>query len=333
MSQVALHGLERAVFGPLMRDDVDSWLNERIRLHLDASLAEVVFRSGRVTPVYGCQLSDGESIVVKVHRPGVDIAHLSAAVRAQRLLSSAGYPCPAPLQGPVTVDRLTIVMESMLIGGREGNAAEPAVRRALASSLAEQVDLLRTVPTEPLRAGAPSWASYEQGPWPTPHDPIFDFSRTPADYRWLDAFADRAAIVLNAAAAPDVVGHSDWSGGNVHFDIDDAAPLIVAAFDWDSLAARPEPVIAGMSAGSHTMGGSAAGSAPTPEQVAGFLSDYDDARGRPFISEERNAAVAAACWTLAYNARCEVSMLADETVDVGGALHTLLDNQAAYLSL
>jgi hypothetical protein len=200
----------------------------------------------------------------------------------------------------------------MLTAGRPADARQPGVRRALAISLVEQVGLLRAVPAAPLRQGAPAWARYETGPWPEPHDPIFDFGRAPLGYAWLDDLATRAAAALTPRTHEDVVGHSDWGAGNVLFDVgsDDTvgSTFVRSAFDWDSLAARPEAVIAGMSAGSHTLAGARhRGGAPTPGQVAGFLADYAKARAVPFADDERRAASAAACWVLAYNARCEMS--------------------------
>ncbi len=101
----------------------------------------------------------------------------------------------------------------MLTTGRVGDASQAAVRRSLAASLALQVELLRSLPAQPLRPGAPAWAQYDGGPWPEPHDPIFDFSSTPDEYTWLDDVAADAATVLRACSGRDVIGHSDWYAG------------------------------------------------------------------------------------------------------------------------
>ena len=53
----------------------------------------------------------------------------------------------------------------------------------MAQALLEQIRILRSVPE--LRSGLlkpPAWAAYDQGPWPIPHDPIFDFTTTPVGY-------------------------------------------------------------------------------------------------------------------------------------------------------
>jgi hypothetical protein len=101
-----------------------------------------------------------------------------------------------------------------------------------------------------------------------------------------------------------VVGHADWYSGNLRFDGD----RLVAAFDW-ALTADTEAVIAGLSAGSYTAGGSSAGGLPTPDEVAAFLLDYDSVRTRPFAPRQQRVVAGAASWVIAYNARCELSLL------------------------
>lgn len=323
-------GIEQAVFGPVGRDEVDSWLTRHLRACLGAEVAEVLFRSGRVAAVFGCRLDDGQEVAVKVHRAGVDASHLAAAVSAQRHLARAGYPCPEVLHGPCITQGRTAVVETLLPGGAVGDGHRPPIRAALAASLAEQVQLLRTTPAGPLRTGAPPWARYEHGPWPTPHDPIFDFRTSPAGYAWLDRLAARAAEVLSAHSGADVVAHSDWSCGNVRFSGDE----VCASFDWDSLAGRPEPVLAGMAAGSHTEGSAAADAAAAPAEVAAFLVDYQDARGRPFGGPERAVAAAAACWVLAYNARCGLAFTPDWARPADGSpLAALTEHREDYLDL
>lgn len=334
MSGPTVSGIERAVFGALDRDGIDGWLEEALRRHVGSGVAEVVFRSGRISAVYGCRLHDGRHVAVKVYRGGADVARLTAAVRAQQHLADAGYPCPRPLRGPVTFTGRTMVAETMLTGGRWRDARRPAVRRVLAAGLAEQVALLRDVPAAALQLGAPAWVRYEHGPWPAPHDPVFDFTSTPDDYTWLDDFAALVADVLNGCPGPDVIGHGDWYHGNVLFAGGEEDPVLCAAFDWDSLAARPEAVIAGMSAGSHTLRGAEEGGVPTPAQVAALLDDYESARLRAFSAVERSAAATAACWVLAYNARCELAFLPPgETPAPGTALRVLTEHRDAYLSL
>jgi Phosphotransferase enzyme family len=300
-------GIHRAVFGAVSEDDVDDWLDRHVRRRLTAGVQEVVFRTGRLAAVYGLRLTGGDQVVAKVHRDGVNLGRLSAAVACQRILADAGYPCPRPLDGPVDAGSRVVVLESWLDTGEIGNGHEAAFRRTMARSLVEQVELLRAVPAATsLLADPPAWLVYEAGPWPVPHDPIFDFAVTPPGYEWLDRLARDAAGALGPRREPEVIAHADWYCGNLRF----TGSELSAAWDWDSLTAHQEPVLAGAAAGSYTDAGAAGAAAPAPGEVTAFLDAYDKRRAVPFTGPERAAASAAALWVMAYNARCQVAMLA-----------------------
>ncbi len=115
---------------------------------------------------------------------------------------------------------------------------------------------------------------YEHGPWPQPHDPILDFTTTPPAFTWLADLARRAASVLNHAGPPDAVAHADWTCGNLRFH----DGRVSCSYDWDSLAAAPEPVLVGLAAGCFTEGSSAGATTPTTVEVTGFLRDYEQVR-------------------------------------------------------
>jgi len=95
--------------------------------------------------------------------------------------------------------------------------------------LAEHIGILRASPDLPSRAGSgPAWCRYQAGPWPTPHDMIFDVTVTPDGFEWLDEFAQSAADRLNVRrpGSEVVVGHADWYAGNLRFN----RGRLVAAF-------------------------------------------------------------------------------------------------------
>jgi hypothetical protein len=246
----AATGLERAVFGDIGREQIDVWLASHVWARLSAEVSTVLFRSGRVGAVYGLQLSDGHDVVVKVHRKPVVLEHLSAATACQRVLADAGYPCPSPLDGPAVTAGHTATIEAWLEGGEPGNAHQPAIRKTMAKSLAMQPEILREMPSVILATHPPAWASYAGGPWPTPHDSIFDFSKSEPSYQWLDASASEAASMLGPPTAPEVIGHSDWVCQNLRF----AHVEVVASYDWDSLIGQSEPGLAGFGGGSYTEG-------------------------------------------------------------------------------
>jgi Phosphotransferase enzyme family len=324
-------GIHRAVFGDLSEDDVAGWLDRQVRQRLSVGVREVLFGAGRLAAVYGLRLTSGVEIVAKVHRGSVDVGRLAAAVSCQQVLADAGYPCPTPLDGPVAAGSRVVVLESRLDRGAVGDAHQPVVRGSMAGALAAQVEILRVVPaaTSPL-ADPPAWVAYERGPWPVPHDPIFDFTVTPPGFEWLDRVAQDAADALGPRGEPEVIGHSDWVCQNLRF----LGAEVSAAYDWDSLTAHGEPVLAGVSAGAHTEGSVQGAAAPTPDEVAAFLAAYDDRRARPFTGAEQAAAVAAATWVMAYNARCQLSSQASGSPPgEGSALPMLSRHRDHYLRL
>jgi len=324
-------GLEQAVFGWTDAHQIDDWLDRHVRERLGLGVDRVLFRSGRVGAVYGLRLLDGPDVVVKVPRGRPPLAPLAAATSCQRHLADAGYPCPTPLDTPaVTTGRVGLI-EELLDVGEVADIRHPRVRRAAIGSLAQQITLLADLPDQ---AGAltdpPAWDRFRAGPWPTPHDTIFDFTHTPTGYEWLDTLAATAAHRAAAAPGPVVIGHSDWYVGNLRFTAD----AVVAAYDWDSLVAEPEPVIAGFAAGSHTAGNATGPDAPTPEEVGTFLTDFAEHRPDAFTPAGRAAATAAAVWVLAYNARCQLCFLpASDPPPPGSALAALAENGETYLTL
>jgi len=300
-----VEGIERAVFGDVSRGDVDDWLGRFAQGRLAQSVQDVFARTGRVAPVYGLRLGDGSRVAAKIHRPPASVQRLADAARCQRVLCTADFPCPRPVDGPASWDSRVITVESWQDSGDLANPREPAVRLAMARALATQVQVLRSVQAHSLAQDRPAWTRYESGPWPVPHDSFFDFSVTVPGYEWLDQLAREAAGVLQQAQYPAVVGHGDWVCQNMRFH----RSTLVAAFDWDSLIQAPEPVIAGLSAGAYTEGGTDGGGAPSPEEVALFLADYDAQRDIRFSAAEQALASAAAAWVIGYNARCGVSVL------------------------
>jgi len=324
-------GLEQAVFGWTDAEQVDDWLDRHVRERLGLGVDRVLFRSGRVGAVYGLRLLDGSEVVVKVPRGRPALGPLTAATACQRRLADAGYPCPTPLDVPAVTGGRVGLIEDLLDVGEIGDIRQAPVRRAAVASLAEQITLLAALPDE---AGAltdpPAWDRFRHGPWPVPHDTIFDFTHTPEGYEWLDHLAGAAAHRAATATRPVVIGHSDWYVGNLRFTAD----TVVAAYDWDSLVAEPEPVIAGFAAGSHTLGHPTGPGAPTPEEVGTFLTEYAQHRPDSFTAAGRTAAAAAAVWVLAYNARCQLCFLpTGDPPPPGSTLQALAEHGQTYLAL
>jgi hypothetical protein len=136
--------------------------------------------------------------------------------------------------------------------------------------------------------------------------------------------------VLKQTGPPDCVAHADWTCGNVRF----REGQVSSSYDWDSLAAAPEPVLVGLAASSFTQGSTTGATTPTIAELTAFLRDYEQVRSHPFGESEQRTAVAAVTWVLAYNARCEVSLLPHGGLPPGGSsLHALTTHRDAYLDL
>ena len=301
----AISDTERAIFGDVSAAEVHAILDHYARRHLGSGIARVCFRSGRIDAVWGVELVDGRDVVVKAHRLPADVATIAAARDAMRLLSSVGYPCPAPLTGPDESEGRVLTAET-LVEGDVPDRQDPVVRGLLADGLARHIAILRQDPSLVGRAGpGPSWCRYQQGPWPVPHDSIVDFSSPARGYEWIDDFGRQAAdqIIAHRDAAEVVVGHADWYGGNTVV----ADGALAGTFDWE-LVADTEAVVAGFAAAAYAASSTSSDGLSTPEQVADFLRDYDTARGAPLSARERRSAAGAAAWILAFNARWLVAL-------------------------
>lgn len=328
VSEEPLSGTERAVLGDLAPADVLDVFSAYTTERVGSPIRTVRFRAGRIDAVWGAALEDGREVVVKAHRQPVDLQAVAAARRAQALLVDGGFPCPRPLSGPDLVRGYVLTVETLLDQGSPPDGRGPGTRRLLADELAHHVALLRQDPTLTEHTGSgPSWCRYQAGPWPTPHDPIVDFSATPTGYEWLDDLAGRAARQVRTHRRQDtVVGHADWYAGNVAVD----AGKLVGTFDWE-LVADAEAVIAGFAAASFATSSTDGGGLSTPEETLAFLLDYERARGVPFDTAEQRSAAGSAAWIVAFNARWETAMRPG--LDDGDTTALLRGHGADYLSL
>lgn len=301
----AISDTERAIYGAVTSVEIHAFLDRWARDRLGSTISAVRFRAGRIDAVWGVDLDNGRHVVIKTHRPPVDIDATRAATDAQHLLATAGFPCALPLAGPEELDGRILTAET-LIAGDTPDGRNPSHRLLLAEGLARHIDVLRDRADLARRAGpGPSWCQYQAGPWPVPHDTIVDFRSTPAGFEWLDTFGRQAAAQILAHREPDkvVVGHADWYAGNAAV----SGNVLVGTFDWE-LVADTEAVIAGFAAVSYAASSTGGGGLSTPEEVADFLNDYDTARLRPLSDRERRTAAGAAAWILAFNARWQVAL-------------------------
>jgi hypothetical protein len=313
------------------RGAIEGWLDRVLHRLLGLDLAQVVFAAGRIDAVYGLTTGDGRGLLLKVHRPPVDLVARGLVAEAQKAMSAEGFPCAEPLAGPVEVDGRLVSIETLLPAGQRGDGHDPQVRATMASELAHHIGILQAIPGFAERIGEPpAWCLYQRGAWAATHMTFFDFATTPPEYAWLQRFAQQAAdrTVELRESKHLVVAHADWYAGNLRFDGHD----LVSAFDWD-LIADTEPIVVGITAGMFSAGTALPATPPTPEEAAAFLADYERAVGRAFRRGERDLASAAACWSIAYTARCDVTLLDGPAPRPGSALDLLDTRRQDYLAL
>jgi hypothetical protein len=301
---------ERDVFGTTDPATIARAVDGFCLAHLGSPVARYEFYATSVCGVHGVRLADGRGVVLKVHRAGADREHLSAVHDVQRHLASRGFPAPRPLLGPIELSNGVAVAEELLQAGQWRDGHEPDTRRLIAGGLARQIALCREL--APRRGLKPRSLVVRQL-WARPHDRRFDFPATADGAGWIERLAAEAQRRLDEQGAGETaIGHYDWRVEHLRFEGDE----LVAVWDWDSVAAGPEPACVGAVAHAFVSdwGVEDLRYVPTPEEALAFIGDYEAARGRDFSPAERRTAEASLVAAAAYSARCEH---ADELTDMG----------------
>jgi hypothetical protein len=265
----AVTGTERAVLSLTTARDITDMFDRYAIRFLGSRIAGIRFRSGRIDVVWGVELEDGRPVALKAHRQPMNLDALRATREAQRELADRGFPCPDPLSGPDEFEGHIVTAEALMSDGVMPDGRDPLHRRLLAEGLATHIDMLRHRADLVDRATGPSWCQYHEGPWPTPHDTIVDFSTTPDGYEWLDVLAQQSTDqILEHRGDDRVVGHADWYAGNSAV----SGGELVASFDWE-LVADAEAVVVGFTAAAYAASPASGAGLSTPEMAAVFLEE------------------------------------------------------------
>ena len=247
----------------------------------------------------------------------------------QRQLAGAGFPCPSPLIPPQRLVYGWATAEEELATGEPADGHEPRIRKEMAGSLAQLLQLCRPI-------AAPGGIPVDRllripngSLWPVPHARIFDFDATGAGAERIDEVAAAARNILDGVELDDrILGHTDWRGENLRFDGDHLS----AVYDWESLLRTIEPVLVGAVAHafpsdwSRPISGSQAASL---EEVGAFVAEYEEALGRSF--EERLLLGAGYAYATAYTARCEHALDPERTSEPREGFRTLIDEHGTGL--
>lgn len=196
---------------------------------------------------------------------------------ASDLPISNGLPC-TPVGGAVTSQRHSASIADPAPVGQSATSAATASEKNAAQliQLTSRISRARTwapaadrkYRTRPQAAAVPSAGTAKPATSPSVMTPD-----------WLDAFGYRVRARL---IYPAVIGHVDWEACNLRWS-DDGAPR--AVHGWDSLAAQPESLIAGLAAAVHTTTDQP-GTEATTSQASAFLTAYQQARGLVFTPDE-----------------------------------------------
>lgn len=259
-------------------------------LHLGSPAVEELFRDGHLARVVGARLADGRQVVVRV-RPAAP--RIAGCTQVQRRLYQSGYPCPQPLAGPVPFGEYEASAEGYVPGEvmlpGSGRAAQP-----FAAALAQLVDLApRPEEVSSLAPGPPwtAWNHDQGGLWPWPDDQDVDLNQVGGP-DWIDAAGRDARRRLEEGHDEPVIGHGDWWMENLRWH----GSRLLVVYDWDSVIADSEAVIAGLAAAIYP-------GLATVTETRDFLAAYAAARGRPFSPGELQRCWAAGVWTRAFDAK------------------------------
>ncbi len=300
-------------FGTDNAEQIAKLVTEFCRAHLGSSIRGYFFYRASIGSAHGVRLQDDREVVIKVRPPPETNPHLSfdreslgAISAVMSWLTDRGYPCPKLLLGPTPIAQGLATVEAFLDRGERGNGFDPKCRKTIATGLAELIELLRC-----FEGDVSCLKHFQRGDalYPQPHSKLFDFEKTAAGAEWIDSFAQRARQAEAHEGKP-VLGHADWRVEHLRFE----DGKIVATYDWDSLALRPETELVGLSAYGFTADWSVEGvrRIPTADDIRAFVADYETARERPFSKRARQSLFAHCVYFIAYGARCTHSLEPDK---------------------
>jgi Ser/Thr protein kinase RdoA (MazF antagonist) len=268
-----------------------SWCDQ----HLGSPISDLLFESGYLSAVLGVRLRDHREVVVKVRLPEDRIV---ACLKVQRHLWEHAFPCPEPLTAPLPLGRFSATAERLVRGGRPLAPSRDRPRR-FAEALARLISLTPAPESLPSLHPTPAWVWWDHpypGTWPPPDDRDDDLNAYPP-VNWIDDAAQRARRRLERSPRTPIVGHADWYSLNVLWE-DERLHVV---HDWDSIARRPEVVLAGCAAAVFSADGGP--NAATVEETDQFLEAYQAARGRAWTADDRELCWAAGLWTRAFDAK------------------------------
>jgi hypothetical protein len=296
-----------ATFGAIDAEEVASWYERACVATLRSPPTRGLFFGASAGCVAGIELADGREVVIKAYQPRWRLDALQAVSAAQQRLSGAGFACPVPVLPPLQFEDVAASIDFLLPdpGMRLLDMDEMAHS---AGSLAQATSILRDEDASPWvnthAMDRPSGSLY-----PIPHNPLFDFTLKAEEAAWIDELATAALDAQNQDDTPPQMLHGDWSARNIRI----VDHRLVASYDWDSLGAFRESKGVGIAAATWRSNGERNDPpAPDSDEINRYLEAYVEVAGGSRGRKWRTAAMGSALYTLAYTARCEHSLEAQD---------------------
>ncbi len=324
--------LAQSIFGYAEPEQISAQVVNLCRSQFNQEITACLFWEVSVSFTIGVQLERGDRAVIKFRSPAnMTLEMLQAVCWVQQALAEQGFPAPPLRLLPMQQQDYFVSIEEFLDIGENGNAHGPEVRQAMATGLAQLIQLVQSLAAP---SGFPLSRFRSSALWEKPHNVLFDFEGTAAGAEWIDEIADRAKTQFLEDTSPLILGHMDWSVKNMRI----AHGKLSAVYDWDSLRLENERVILGNALKGFlvTWYVDAGAIVPTPAEVADFLQIYESMRSAPFTTTDRQTIFAAFLYSMAYTARCEHAIDPIGTQFSGSfreALQNYRSYQACFLSV
>ncbi len=263
---------------------------------------DALFFFASVGVVSGLCMPDGQRIVIKAHKPERSLAFLTQMGNVQRYLSTHGYPCPQPLAAPRPLAYGLATIDELIDEGDHRDAHEPVIRKAIATALFQQIQLLRNIEQTGIDVTLFDLRLPSDVLWPKPHSAIFNFEATQDGAEWIDKLAWKVKKVIERDEEPPVLAHGDFSTNQMRF----IGNHLRIVYDWDSLTLSSELIRVGRAASSftYTEQPEIVNSETSLEDTQAFIADYENARQKPFTASEHRIIQAGLLSGQLYGARC-----------------------------
>jgi len=210
---------------------IAAYVESLVSAHLGVLPSRPLFAEKSVGVVFGIELINSDSVVLKLFAPSLTLAQLNGVIRCLQHLERAHFPATPPVSMPFSTSFGQLACFFSYASGELSTGHEPNVRRELASRLAEFTSIVGHISPSDL----PPAPGHHAELWLPSHRSFLRFDAQ-HDTAWIDEIAARAQCVIKASTCRRMPAHMDWGSKNARF----VGDKVCAVFDWDSLACKME---------------------------------------------------------------------------------------------